>query len=148
MDRPLMAIYLGLLVVITAVSGVSAYDRCNSYRYCENGFYCCGSYNTRCCSNSVLAVGAIIGIVIGSIIFLSCIITVICIVVKKQNARQGQVIRPTQPGVSVFATSQQTGYGQPMYGNVYGQQFGIQQQSGTGDPAYPPPVFPPPPSNY
>ncbi|XP_060601986.1 uncharacterized protein LOC132755184 isoform X2 [Ruditapes philippinarum] len=162
MDATLKSIISCFFLIADFVPGVITAEYCSFLTYCDDGYYCCEN-NTKCCSENVLTVGAIIGIVIGCIIFISCVVAVICCLTK-QSHRKGQVVQPVQPaGVAIITTGQgppgysQPGYGQPqmygqqpmygqpqmygqhpMYGQpqMYGQQSFAQQQFGSQQPTF------------
>ncbi|XP_060558257.1 uncharacterized protein LOC132718564 [Ruditapes philippinarum] len=85
--------------------------------WCDEG--CCGSYGDKyCCNESDDAVGAIVGIVIGCIIFVALVVSVvvaICCCCRKTRGRTGQVCQPATAQTTTIQMHSPLPYGQVGY---------------------------------
>ncbi|WAR02482.1 hypothetical protein MAR_009040 [Mya arenaria] len=161
--------YLTFLAVILGVYGdreICDHYGSGTYLYCDDGKYCCGD------NHNPFAISAIVGIVIGGIIFLCFVVACICFCVQASN-KPSRVIQP-HPGANIavvgFQSSpgsypSQNGYNQypppPAY-NQAGSQYppppAYNQSAAYNEPSNQPPAFgqatpgfsqtayPPPPS--
>lgn len=119
----LLQIGIVISVVLTSVTGE---DYCHFWLTCSDGYICCNN-NIECCPDTRwLSTAAIIGIVIGGVIFVTVVVGVIVALAcgcKKTRAHGGNVVYPSASApVQIISTGQMhVGQPYPNYGQPYYQ---------------------------